>query len=82
MGDKLEVRSIPYTSPDANEILIRNHAGGVNLVDRFLQQIVFFDWLKYPLILGFDVAGEVAAVRANMNTAAALCIVYNVNLFL
>ena len=61
-GSPLDVRSAPYTAPGENEIVIRNAAVAVNPVDWILQDDAVFDWIKYPLVLGSDVAGEVVEV--------------------
>lgn len=60
----LTVSDAPYTEPGAGQILVRNHAVAVNPVDRFKQKMGngLYGWVKYPLILGFDLAGEVGAV--------------------
>ncbi|MCJ1473065.1 hypothetical protein MMC13_001714 [Lambiella insularis] len=57
----LEVRSAPYTRPRSGEIVIKNAAIAVNPIDWVLQDIgnFMFSWIKYPLITGSDVAGEV-----------------------
>ena len=60
----LEVRSAPYTKPGPGEITIRNHAVATNPLD-FIKQTagdLLYDWVKYPIILGSDVAGEVVEV--------------------
>ncbi|KAJ5628447.1 Polyketide synthaseenoylreductase [Penicillium lividum] len=60
----LEVKSAPYTSPSTNEIVIKNGAIAVNPVE-WSQQLVgdmMFSWIKYPFILGNDLAGEVVEV--------------------
>lgn len=64
----LEVKEAPYTEPGPGEILVRNHAIAVNPVDWGLQYVGtrIFPWLKYPLILGFDLAGEVVAVGSGV----------------
>jgi NADPH:quinone reductase-like Zn-dependent oxidoreductase len=60
----LEVKEAPYTSPGDNEIVIRNRAIALNLVDyaRQLMGADLFAWTTYPVILGTDVAGEVVEV--------------------
>ncbi|GJC88998.1 dehydrogenase azaJ [Colletotrichum liriopes] len=57
----LEVRSAPYTPPGENEIVIRNRAVAINPVDWLKQEIgdFMYEWVKYPMILGNDIAGEV-----------------------
>ena len=59
-----EIKSAPYTSPKSNEIVVRNHALAINPVDWILKEqgTFAFPWLKYPIILGSDVAGEVVEV--------------------
>jgi NADPH:quinone reductase-like Zn-dependent oxidoreductase len=60
----LVVKSAPYTQPRAGEIVVKNHAVAINPVDWGIQQLgtLIFRWLKFPLILGSDLAGEVVEV--------------------
>lgn len=60
----LEVTPAPLKLPRNNEIVVRNRALGINPVDWMAISVgsLFFPWLKYPFILGSDVAGEVVAV--------------------
>ncbi|KAH8556760.1 zinc-binding oxidoreductase CipB [Umbelopsis sp. PMI_123] len=60
----LQVKTSPYTSPRANEIVVKNHAVAINPVDTALQAKgdVLFTWLTYPTIFGCDLAGEVVEV--------------------
>ncbi len=60
----LEVKSAPYTPPRENEIVVRNGAVAINLIDWLTPAIgdIFFPWLTYPFVLGEDVAGEVVEV--------------------
>ncbi len=60
----LDVRSAPYTQPRENEIVVKNHAVAINPVDWVKQVLgdVMFSWIKYPFILGSDLAGEVVEV--------------------
>jgi NADPH:quinone reductase-like Zn-dependent oxidoreductase len=62
----LEVAPAPYTGPRNNEIVVRNGAVAINPVDWIVPSIgdLIYPWLKYPFILGTDVAGEVVAVGA------------------
>ncbi|KAL2417865.1 Dehydrogenase azaJ [Exophiala dermatitidis] len=64
----LEVRSAPYTHPQADEIVIKNHAVAINPLDHIKQDIgnLLYSWVKYPAILGTDVAGEVVEVGPNV----------------
>lgn len=66
VGEKLDVRSAPYTSPKEGEIVVKAHAWAINPADWALQSSKLFDWLKYPLILGCDIAGEVAEVGSDV----------------
>jgi NADPH:quinone reductase-like Zn-dependent oxidoreductase len=54
----------PYTPPKADELVVRNRALGINPVDWMTVPLgdLFFPWLRYPFVLGSDVAGEVVAV--------------------
>ena len=63
-GVPLEVKSSPYTSPGENEIVVKNGAVAINIVDWSLQDMgeTLFPWLTYPHVLGADVAGEVVEV--------------------
>jgi NADPH:quinone reductase-like Zn-dependent oxidoreductase len=60
----LKVKTAPCTSPRENEIDIKNGAVAINLVDWLKQDMgdMVFSWIKYPLVLGSDVAGEVVEV--------------------
>jgi NADPH:quinone reductase-like Zn-dependent oxidoreductase len=61
---KLKVKPAPYTPPGDNEIVVRNHAVAVNPVDWIIQVAGYltFSWIKYPFVLGSDLAGEVVEV--------------------
>jgi NADPH:quinone reductase-like Zn-dependent oxidoreductase len=60
----LQVQDAPYTAPRGDEVLVRNRAVAVNPVDWMKPYIgdLMFRWIKYPFVLGSDLAGEVAAV--------------------
>ncbi|KIX93541.1 uncharacterized protein Z520_10719 [Fonsecaea multimorphosa CBS 102226] len=60
----LEVKSAPYPKPGGSEIVIKNRAVAINPLDHIKQSMgnLLFDWVKYPAILGSDVAGEVVEV--------------------
>ncbi|CAM0139050.1 hypothetical protein VKS41_003641 [Umbelopsis sp. WA50703] len=66
----LQVKPAPYTSPRANEIVVKNHAVAINPVDVGIQDKgdVIFDWLTYPTILGVDLAGEVVEVGSEASS--------------
>jgi NADPH:quinone reductase-like Zn-dependent oxidoreductase len=63
-GAKLEVGPAPYTAPGDDQIVIRNYAAAINPLDWIIQVAgtVAYRWLKYPTVLGSDVAGEVVEV--------------------
>ena len=60
----LEVKSAPYTPPAANQIVVKNRAIAVNPVDWSKQLLgnMMFSYIKYPFVLGEDLAGEVVEV--------------------
>jgi NADPH:quinone reductase-like Zn-dependent oxidoreductase len=60
----LRVGPAPDTPPRANEIVVRARAVAVNPFDRYLPSLggLITPWLKYPAVLGSDVAGEAIAV--------------------
>jgi NADPH:quinone reductase-like Zn-dependent oxidoreductase len=65
---RLEVGLAPYPAPGTHEIVVRNRAVAINPVDWIIQAVgtMAFPWVKYPAVLGSDVAGEVAAVGAGV----------------
>ncbi|ROW12028.1 hypothetical protein VPNG_05283 [Cytospora leucostoma] len=58
----LKVGPAPYTSPGPGELVVKNHAIAINPVDWINQIMGFLMYLKYPLVAGNDVAGEVIEV--------------------
>ncbi|KAH7390311.1 zinc-binding oxidoreductase CipB [Cadophora sp. MPI-SDFR-AT-0126] len=63
-----EAKSVPFTikaaplvSPGPNQILIQNHVIAINPIDGKLQYDAIYP-IKYPTILGQDVAGEVVSL--------------------
>ncbi|KAI0851732.1 zinc-binding oxidoreductase CipB [Daldinia vernicosa] len=62
----LQVKSAPYTAPGPDEIVVKNGAIAVNPVDYGKQcgGDYLFAWLKYSIVLGSDVAGEVVEAIA------------------
>lgn len=61
---QLEVGPAPYTSPKDNEIVVKNRAVAINPVDWFKPYMgdFAFSYIKYPFVLGTDIAGEVVEV--------------------
>jgi NADPH:quinone reductase-like Zn-dependent oxidoreductase len=64
-GD-FKIGPAPYTPPRANEIVVKNRAVAINPVDWLMPVIgnLAFPWIKYPTIVGSDVAGDVVEVGA------------------
>jgi NADPH:quinone reductase-like Zn-dependent oxidoreductase len=64
----LQVKDAPYTEPGPGEVLVRNHAIAVNPVDWAIPFFggMMFNWIKYPFVLGSDLAGEVVAVGSGV----------------
>jgi NADPH:quinone reductase-like Zn-dependent oxidoreductase len=62
--ERLSVASASFSEPTGKEVLVEVHAVAINPVDRLIQKMggFLYGWLKYPAILGIDLAGEVAAV--------------------
>ncbi|HEY0753945.1 MAG TPA: zinc-binding alcohol dehydrogenase family protein [Ktedonobacteraceae bacterium] len=61
---QLEIKSAPYPHPHEGEIVVKNHAVAINPVDWLTPLLgnLLFPWIKYPFILGSDLAGEVVEV--------------------
>ncbi|KAF9772443.1 hypothetical protein IL306_009861 [Fusarium sp. DS 682] len=64
----LEVKPAPYPEPKDDEIIIENYAVALNPVDSAQQKLgpSIFPWLKFPAILGCDVAGRVTALGSGV----------------
>jgi NADPH:quinone reductase-like Zn-dependent oxidoreductase len=64
----LEVKTAPYTAPRENEIVVRNHAVAINPADWIKQCSgdFLFSWIKYPFVLGTDLAGEIVQVGSGV----------------
>ena len=62
--EELHVADVPKPSPGRKEVLIRVKAAGVNPVDAKIRQGLLRARLphQFPIILGWDVAGEVEAL--------------------
>jgi NADPH:quinone reductase-like Zn-dependent oxidoreductase len=58
----LEVREVPDPAPTAGEVLIRVRASGVNFADVAARLGVYPDAPPFPCVVGYEVAGEIAAV--------------------
>ncbi|RMZ82273.1 hypothetical protein DV738_g1894, partial [Chaetothyriales sp. CBS 135597] len=60
----LKVGPAPYTLPGEGEIVVKNRAVAINSIDWTKQQLgdVLLSYIKYPAILGGDIAGTVVDV--------------------
>lgn len=60
----LEVGSAPYTPPGPGQLVVKNSALGINPVDWVKQMLgdVMLPHIRYPVVLGEDVAGTIIAV--------------------
>ncbi|RDW85958.1 zinc-binding alcohol dehydrogenase-containing protein cipB [Coleophoma crateriformis] len=67
-GQPLEIREVPNRFPKPDEIVVESRAVAVNPVDVGVQLMgpAIFPFLKYPAIIGFDVAGEVIEVGSGV----------------
>ena len=66
---QLEVKPAKYTSPDKHEIVVRNHAVAINPIDWLKQgklSDMVYGWIKYPFVLGSDIAGEIVEIGSNV----------------
>ncbi|KAI6259445.1 putative secondary metabolism biosynthetic enzyme [Pyricularia oryzae] len=57
----LRVEAVDYPTAGAGELIVKAAAVALNPVDWFTQALgdELFDWLQYPFVPGFDVAGTV-----------------------
>ncbi|KAM0498599.1 hypothetical protein ACHAP8_006222 [Fusarium lateritium] len=63
----LELKSAPYPEPQDDQVIVKNHAISLNPVDCAQQKLgTLFPWLKFPAILGCDVAGQVVALGSGI----------------
>lgn len=59
-----QIKDAPYTPPKAGQLVVKTHALAINPVDALLPEFggVIMTFIKYPTILGNDVAGEVVEI--------------------
>ena len=67
----LKLEEIPTPQPGANQVLVRNHAVGVNPVDTYLRSNTDNRGPKLPYTPGSDAAGVVEAVGPDVTEVAA-----------
>ncbi|KAJ4363934.1 hypothetical protein N0V83_009387 [Neocucurbitaria cava] len=60
----LQIGPSPYPTPRPGQLVVRNSALGINPVDWAKQMLgeVLLGYVKYPIVLGEDVAGTIVAV--------------------
>lgn len=68
---QLKVGPAPYTAPGPNELVVRARAVGLNFLEWAKQDMgdMMYSWVKYPFVLGSDVAGEVVEVGSSLTSA-------------
>lgn len=64
----LAVKEAPYTPPGPNEIVVKSAAIAINPVEAMKQAMGdnMMSWVKYPFVLGHDVAGQVVEVGSGV----------------
>ena len=67
-GGPMRVGPAPYTAPSADEIVVRVRAVAMNPVDGIpgVAYRLIMPWLRFPTVLGGDVAGEVVEVGGDV----------------
>jgi NADPH2:quinone reductase len=67
----MKLEDVPTPKPEANQVLVRNHAAGVNPVDTYLRSNTDNRGPKLPYTPGSDSAGVVEAVGAGVTSVKA-----------
>src|SRR6266536_5149280 len=67
----LELEEIPTPQPGQGQVLVRNHAAGINPVDTYLRSNTDDRGPKLPYTPGSDAAGVVEAVGAGVTAVKA-----------
>jgi NADPH:quinone reductase len=65
-AEKLRLEEIEKPQPKAEEVLIRNAAAGINYADIMLRNGQYLRQPRLPVIPGFEAAGTVEAIGANV----------------
>ena len=68
--DVLEVREAPDPTPGAGEVLVAVEAAGINFADILARQGIYPDAPPLPAVVGYEVAGTVAAVGDGVTAVA------------
>ena len=66
-SENLRVDEIEKPTPGADEVLIKTVAAGINYADTMLRQGKYLFTPELPFTLGFEVAGTIEAVGANVS---------------
>ncbi|MCE0538942.1 zinc-binding alcohol dehydrogenase family protein [Kineosporia rhizophila] len=68
-GKKFEVGPAPVPEPGDEEVVVRVRAVAVNFLDTLPGYAYRFvlPWVRFPMVIGTDVAGEVVAVGRNVS---------------
>ena len=68
LAQPLQIQSVPYTPPQADEIVVKNAALAFNPIDHIIPSTgpSYFPWLTYPFVGGHDVAGTVVEVGSSV----------------
>jgi NADPH2:quinone reductase len=66
--DVIEVGSLPVPEPGPREVLVRVSAAAVNPIDTYIRAGSVAMPLSFPFVVGCDLAGEVVAVGADVDS--------------
>jgi NADPH2:quinone reductase len=66
-SENLRVDEIEKPTPGANEVLIKTEAAGINYADAMLRQGKYLFTPGLPFTLGFEVAGTIEEIGANVS---------------
>ncbi len=67
----LEVRELPDPQPKAGEVRVRVRAAGLNFAELMARQGLYPDAPKPPMVVGYEVAGEVDALGEGVTSPPA-----------
>ena len=68
----MTVIEAPFPRVDGKQIVVRAAAVSINPIDWIVQVVggLAFPWLRYPMVGGWDVAGEVVAIGGDVSRFA------------
>ncbi len=77
-ADQIEIADLPQPEPASDEVMVRVKAAAVNPKDTFIRKGYLKDYTgtDFPMLTGFDFAGEVAAIGAAVEAPAVGTAVY------